>query len=182
MAFSTSVEQGGIAKSSGQTMGSVKSDWVLCNNSTETINTDALQDFSTATSYANVIPIKIPNESSRVLLRTKFPAGTDTFTTDPRVVVMVTDDSGTTPDGGWMTRIDAGGDPDAAGTAIPIDTPGSGTDAITLKDGSVVSKPIDLTGYDMLGGSYLYVMVKVISDYEDGGVSQDGEVYALFLN
>lgn len=154
-------------------MGSCQSNWVKANDSTETINTDALQDFSTSTSYSNVIPLTVPKNATRVLVRSRFPSGTATFTTDPVVRLVVTDGNGA------PLRIDASGDSDATGVTIQVE---DSDDFFTDEDGVVWSDATDMDGYDLKGGTTLYVLIETISDYEDGSGSVDGDVYVLFLN
>jgi hypothetical protein len=169
MGFGTTQTTGmawGVPAVSREIGGSPKSNWLKANDDLETANTDALLDLGTSTAYTGVLPVTIPQGATRVWMRCATPADTDTFTTQPVVQLVETDANGI------PRRVD-NSDENAAGVTLTIDA----TDEYPTADdlGGVSSFWSDVAGgvdgYDLQGGTTLYMLVETAGNFSGGAVS-----------
>lgn len=150
---------------------SVVGNWVTCHTDLEDTAESAadLLNPTSATVNATVVPIRIGQNVSKVLLRSRRPAAA-TITTSPVVriyglyctdaVANTIDQAGTLPTDGTcipirLDNIDSG----AAGVTITLDATNDINDG-TYKYSDVIS----LTPIDLLGARYLMVLVETAAN------------------
>lgn len=169
-----STVRGGIEAKGTQPVssGSQQSNWVTLNGDLTQTNATATLYPTISTSESNLVGLPIPPGCTRVLIRARALVAATLPGTSAVVKLYVADDSASsggvpnTP--GVPTRIDAS-TADAVGVTVLLAN-NSAQDG-TYKYGD----PTTLTGYDCLGGSYLYGVVTTASSYA-------AVLQALFLN
>lgn len=166
--------KGQLAKpEAGKINGSFTSDWQRANTDLTTATAAVLLDPSASGTFSTVLPVSIPEGATRVLVRIAVGTDADTFTTDPKIILVVTDGSG------YPIRVDSPTDADASGVTLEID--GSSTN--WTSDSKYWSDVPDAAGYDLLGcGGTLYVFPKTTGSYLDGATPQAIEAYVKFIN
>lgn len=149
--------------------GSIQSNWVVANTDASAVQAAGELLNPASSDDASVTPVVLPAGCTRVLARLRINDAVTTYTTSPVVQFWVTDGNGV------PTRID-NADSSAAGVTMT----GTTSDA---RDGTYhYSDPIDLTGYDALGGAKLYALIETAAAYTDGTDPVSVEVMILALN
>lgn len=156
--------------------GSVQSDWQVLYDDATTASgaldhlVPSLQDDSVAHR------ITIPDGATRILIRARYDAGADVFTTSPIIRLTGTDSDGV------PLRID-NVDSNAAGVTVTCEAasavPSTG---LTAGTDYTFSNVTTLDGYDLKGCRYLYVTVATAANILDGAVQLPVAIMGLFLN
>lgn len=152
--------------------GGALADWQVANSSLQTVNTDALLNLATSTSYSAVVPIVVPAGCTRMWLRGAVDDAATTFTTDPIVKIVGADGNGV------PERLDTS-DCDAAGVTIDFQISSAvftdGTDLWTDVYGGS-------SGYDLKGNRKVYVLVSTAASVTDGASQVTCRAYVKFGN
>lgn len=134
--------------------GSGKSNWVTANSDATAANTSSLLNPALSTGAATILPLTIPDGTTRVLLRASYLASVNTFTTSPVVRLYSVDANGV------PNRIDTA---TSNGTGVTVTCSASmATEATATTRYSDVTT---LTGYDCLCGSTLYALIETASSF-----------------
>ena len=154
-------------------VGSVFSQWKIANtNLAQVHTTELLKPGATATS--SVIPIKVPEGATRLLLRTRRLAASTTLTTHPIQQIWGIDDDFAAGYSAMPTRIDT-----ASSSANGITSTATASDAADSAATYLLSDVTDNAGYDCLGCSWIFILVKTAANYS---AATTVEALVKFLN
>ena len=154
--------------------GSAQSNWITANSNLATVQSATEVLRPGATDDSSVIPILVPEGATRVLVRSARTTTAPTFTTHPIVQLWGIDDDGTArpavPTAPTYTAVPTRLD-DTDSSADGITLTGTTSDASNSAGTAFYSDVSSNTGYDCLGCTWLFLIVKTAANYSTGTVS-----------
>lgn len=146
--------------------GSCFADWQTANSNLATVQSATEVLAPGVTNDSSVIPVRIPDGATRVLVRSARTTTAPTFTTQPVVQLWGIDNDSLDTYTGVPTRLDT-----TSSSASGITLTGTTSDASNSAGTAFYSDVSDNTGYDCLGCTWLFLIVKTASNYSTGTVS-----------